>query len=85
MKTRIHVNRHHIQANAKDGGVRPVYTIKQGRRTKYAQSVEIEGKVRLVDPRTTKPLSCGAKAWIEVLDGAVTLCGETTFAAIRGV
>lgn len=63
MKSIIHVNRHFIAANAKDGKDRPVYTIKQGRETIYAREVEILGPSRLV--YNGKQLSCGARAWIE--------------------
>jgi hypothetical protein len=80
MKRVIHVNRAHIAANAKDGGKRPVYTIKEGRRTIYAHGVEIEGKMRLIDPRTTPPLKCGARAWIETApDAVVTYLDPCTF------
>ena len=78
-RTIIHVNRHHTAANAKDGGRRPVYTAKEGRRTIYAHGVEIEGRVRLIDPRVTKPLSCGARAWIEVVDGNVSYVEPCSF------
>jgi hypothetical protein len=50
-KAVIHVNRQHIAQNHKDGGKRPVYTIKQGRKTTYAHGLEIEGKIRLVATR----------------------------------
>lgn len=78
-KAIIHVNRHHIAANGKDGGARPVYTVKQNGRTTYAHAVDIRGTVRMIDPRTTKPLSCGAKAWIEVVDGEVILTEPCSF------
>src|SRR5690348_7069622 len=59
----IHVNRQHIAMNAKDGKDRPVYTIKEGRETKYAREVEILGPSKLV--YNGNQLSCGARAWIE--------------------
>ena len=40
MKSIIHVNQHHIKANRKDGGNRPVFPIKQSGKTVYAQEVE---------------------------------------------
>lgn len=83
-KTVIHVNRHHIAANAKDGGDRPVYTIKNRGKTTYAHAWEIRGgTVRGIDPRVTKPLSCGARAWIEVLDGEVVMTDPCGFDEAR--
>ena len=62
-KAIIHVNRHHIAANAKDGRNRPVYTIKRGGKTTYAREVNILGPSKLV--YDGKQLGCGARAWIE--------------------
>jgi len=60
----IHVNRQHIAMNAKDGGNRPVYTIKLNNgTTRYAREVEILGHSRLV--YDGRQLSCGARAWSE--------------------
>ena len=72
----IHVNRHHIAANAKDGGNRPVYTVKTGRKTRYAREVTWDGPSRAVYDGTS--LSCGAKAWIEV-SGQLNLVDEMSF------
>lgn len=66
-KTRIHVNQHVIRANAKSGDRDPVFTVKCRGKNTYANTVEIEGRCRLVYS-PDKPLSCGAKVWIEVLD-----------------
>ena len=65
--TRIHVNQHHIRENAKTGDRKPVFTIKKGSTNTYSNEIEIEGRCRLVYS-PDKPLSCGAKVWIEVLD-----------------
>ncbi len=73
----IHVNRQHIAQNAKDGGNRPVYTIKDRGRTRYAREVVIEGRMRMV--YNGKQLSCGARAWCAVEDGEVTLVDEMTY------
>lgn len=59
----IHVNRQHIAMNAKDGGNRPVYTIKYKGKTMYAREVSILGPSKLV--YNGKQLNCGARAWIE--------------------
>lgn len=76
VKSIIHVNRHHIAANAKDGGNRPVYTIKQGKKTRYAREVLWNGPSRAVYDGTS--LACGAKAWIEV-SCQLTLVDEMSF------
>ncbi len=63
-KTRIHVNQHVIRRNAKTGAREPVLTVKQGRRNTYCHAVEIDGpSVVVYSP--DKPLSCGARVWIE--------------------
>jgi len=76
----IHVNRQHIAMNAKDRGNRPVYTIKEGRTTRYAREVEICGPSKLV--YSGDPLSCGARAWIET-DASIVLIDEMTFTEAR--
>lgn len=76
----IHVNRQHIAMNAKDGGDRPVYTIKRGGKTRYAREVWIDGPCRLV--YDGRQLSCGARAWIET-DAELTLVDEMAFAEAR--
>lgn len=63
MKTIIHVNQHNIKANAK-GAALPVLTVKTYKDNRYANSVTINGPSRLVYS-PDKPLSCGAKVWIE--------------------
>ena len=64
MKTRIHVNQHVIKRNAKAGESEPVLTVKQGRKNTDAHEVEILGPSR-VEYRPEKPLSCGARVWVE--------------------
>ena len=61
---RIHVNKHVIKANAKYGENNPVFTIKQGGKNTYAFNVRVVGEMELVYS-PDKPLSCGAKVWIE--------------------
>tara|TARA_R100001369_G_C3232968_1_gene152495 strand:+ start:106 stop:345 length:240 start_codon:yes stop_codon:yes gene_type:complete len=68
MKTRIHINQHHIKANAK-GSDLPVITVKdykRNRKTNSAQIVDSKGfVVARVMYRPDNPLPCGAKVWIE--------------------
>lgn len=61
----IHVNRQFIAMNNKDGGDRPVYTVKGlGPRARYARAINILGPSRFVH-YAENPLSCGARAWLE--------------------
>jgi hypothetical protein len=76
----IHVNRQHIAMNAKDGGNRPVYTIKTGSKTRYAREVCILGPSKLVYEGTQ--LKCGARAWIET-NADLVLIGEMSFKEAR--
>ncbi|QGH74665.1 hypothetical protein KNU84_gp039 [Bacteriophage DSS3_VP1] len=76
----IHVNRQHIGMNAKDGGNRPVYTIKDNGVTRYAREVVINGPSRMV--YNGDQLRCGARAWIET-EAPLTLIDEMTFKEAR--
>jgi hypothetical protein len=76
----IHVNRHFIAANAKDGGNRPVYTIKDRGKTRYAREVIIDGPSKLVYDGSQ--LNCGARAWIET-DSNLILVDEMSFAEAK--
>ena len=80
MPTIIHVNRQFIAMNAKDGGQRPVYTIKRNGKTRYAREVEILGPSRMI--YDGRQLTCGARAWIET-DADVTLIDECSFQEAR--
>ena len=63
MKTKIHVNQHHIRANAK-GADLPVLTVKTYKENRKCNRVVVHGpSVVVYSP--DKPLSCGAKVWIE--------------------
>lgn len=59
MKTVIHVNQHAIRRKEER-----CITVKQGKTNTYAREVSISGPSRVVF-RPDKPLSCGAKVWIE--------------------
>lgn len=80
MRKIIHVNRQHIAMNAKDRGDRPVYTIKEGRKTRYAREVLIDGPSTLV--YNGSQLNCGARAWIET-DAPLILKDEMNFKEAR--
>jgi len=64
MKTIVHVNQHTIKRNAKTGEREPVLTVKTYKDNTYAQRVRIDGPCVVVYS-PDKPLSCGAKVWIE--------------------
>ena len=64
MKTRIHVNQHVIKRNSKTGEREPVLTCKTSKSNDYAHEVVIKGDSKVVYS-PDKPLSCGAKVWIE--------------------
>lgn len=64
MLKRIHVNRHNISANRKDGQRRPVFTVKTSKGNRKGNAVEIRGE-SVLRYSPGKPLPCGAVAWIE--------------------
>ena len=64
MKTIIHVNQHEIKANLKNKVCNPVLTVKTYKSNTYAHEVEILGPSKVVYS-PDKPLSCGARVWIE--------------------
>lgn len=64
MKTIIHVNQHVIKSNAKSGERKPTLVVKTYKSNNYASEVEILGPSKIVYS-PDKPLSCGAKVWIE--------------------
>jgi hypothetical protein len=72
MKTIIHVNQHNIKHNSKTGENKPVLTVKTYKNNTYAHEVVINGPCRIVYS-PDKPLSCGAKVWIETLEEVSTL------------
>ena len=69
MKSKIHVNQHHIRSNKTKGTELPVITIKQGRKNTYCNEVEIMGPSRIIyggsgcDAKAL--MSCGARVVIE--------------------
>jgi len=64
LKTIIHVNQHEIKANLKNDTDNPVLTVKTYKSNTYAHEVEIGGPSKVVYS-PDKPLSCGARVWIE--------------------
>jgi len=70
MKTRIHVNQHNIRANAK-GADLPVLTVKTYKENIKCNEVIVHGDSKIIYS-PDKPLSCGAKVWIET-EASVTI------------
>jgi hypothetical protein len=64
MKTIIHVNQHVIKKNVREGTNDPVLTVKTYKSNTYAHEVLVKGESRLVYS-ADKPLSCGARVWLE--------------------
>lgn len=69
-KLRLHVNRHVIASNRKRGEREPVYRLKVGKDNIISKTdnIELLGRWRVVYS-PDKPLSCGAVAYIECVEG----------------
>ena len=69
MKTIIHVNQHKIRANIKNDIKEPVLTVKTYKTNVYSNEVIIKDAHGVECARVVyspdKPLSCGARVWIE--------------------
>ena len=64
MLKRIHVNQHVIRRNRREQTDDPPLRVKASKQNLAAHEIEIGGASRLVySPE--KPLSCGARVWIE--------------------
>lgn len=63
MKKKIHINQHNIRRNSKQGTDEPVITVKTYKSNTYGHEVNILGESKVVYPE--KPLSCGARVWVE--------------------
>ena len=64
MIKRIHVNQHRIKSNKKHNKNDPVITVKTSKSNTYGHEIIIHGLSKVVySPH--KPLSCGARVWIE--------------------
>ena len=71
MKTKIHFNQHVVRSNKKHGKKEPVLTVKTYKSNTYAHEVEINGPSKVIYS-PDKPLSCGARVWIETESEVVT-------------
>lgn len=64
VKRIVHVNQHVIRKNVKEGTRNPPVTVKTYKENRYGMEVEIPGPSKVVYS-PDKPLSCGARLWIE--------------------
>jgi len=64
VKKRIHVNMHVVRRNQKTGERKPALTVKTSKSNTYCHEVDIKGPSKVVYS-PDKPLSCGARVWIE--------------------
>jgi len=84
MKKIIHVNQHKIRKNTKHGTDEPVLTVKTYKENNYAHEAIMKTKdgatIGKVIYSPHKPLSCGARVWIEldtdVIDVDLIVRGE---------
>jgi len=69
MKTIVHVNQHIIRRNTKTGENKPCLTVKTYKENRYAHEAIIRdengNEVAKIVYSAHKPLSCGARCWIE--------------------
>ena len=72
MKKYIHINQHIIRRNASNGYNEPVITVKTYKSNDYGHEVTVNGPCKVVYS-PDKPLSCGAKVWIETDSGVQVL------------
>ena len=73
---RIHINQHNIKHNAKNpDDLKPVVTVKTSLSNTKGYGATIHGACRVVYS-PDKPLSCGAKVWIETKDTVVVDTGD---------
>tara|TARA_R100000353_G_scaffold84409_2_gene62915 strand:- start:1153 stop:1476 length:324 start_codon:yes stop_codon:yes gene_type:complete len=72
MKKYIHINQHVIRSNAKSGKREPVITVKTYKTNDYGHETIVNGPCTIVYS-PDKPLSCGAKVWIETEAGVTVV------------
>jgi len=75
VKKRIHVNQHVIRRNSKTGEREPVITAKTYKENNYGHEVIINGPCKVIYS-PDKPLSCGAKVWIETEGEVIVVNGD---------
>jgi mRNA deadenylase 3'-5' endonuclease subunit Ccr4 len=80
MKKVIHVNQHKIRSNTRTGQCEPVLTCKTYKDNQYGHEVVIYGQDGKEAARVVyspdKPLSCGARVWIETSNDVKVIKNE---------
>ena len=83
MKKIIHINQHNIKHNTKTGDRKPVITCKTYKENVYGHEVIICDKngeeVARIKYSPDKPLSCGAKVWLECSHNVIIKENEEIF------
>ena len=64
VKKRVHVNQHIIRRNQKTGERKPALTVKTYKSNDYCHEAIIDGPCKVIYS-PDRPLSCGARVWIE--------------------
>ena len=75
LKKKIHINQHKIRKNGKTGERIPVISVKTYKTNEYCHEAEIKGPCKVVYS-PDKPLSCGAKVWIETDSEVICIINE---------
>tara|TARA_R110000765_G_scaffold217178_3_gene321812 strand:+ start:386 stop:631 length:246 start_codon:yes stop_codon:yes gene_type:complete len=75
MKKRIHINQHVIKRNTKTGEREPVITAKTYRENNYGHEIIVNGPCKVIYS-PDKPLSCGAKVWLETESEVIVINGN---------
>lgn len=81
MKTIVHVNQAVIKSNIRKELQEPVLTVKQGKNNTYAMEVDILGPCKVIYS-PDKPLSCGARVWIET-ESEVIPVGNKSWSEVK--
>lgn len=72
---RIHVNQHVIRRNAKTGSREPPISVKTSKGSIPCSAVVIHGEA-FVRYSPDRPLSCGARVWIETRSEVTAECSD---------
>ena len=75
MIKRIHINMHNIRYNKKHYAKKPVITVKTSKENVYGHRVKILGGSDVIYS-PDKPLSCGARVWIETYNPVIVTRDE---------
>lgn len=86
LKTIVHVNKQVIASNAKNGTNSPPITVKTYKENIYSNEVELVFNGNVIAKfvyKPDKPLSCGARLWLETKSESIISDGQTTTITIK--